>query len=96
MSRDHDTHDAGGAAHPDRDGRIAVNVRELTEALTALGSWLAAANLELRSASGPASDRLSRAIQEGLAQHRRASIAIRELHNLLRAGRDDGPVSGAD
>jgi hypothetical protein len=96
MSRDNDTHDAGGAAHPDRDGRIAVNVRELTEALTALGSWLAAANLELRSASGTTGDRLSRAIEEGLTQHRRASIAIRALHDLLRADRDDGPVSGAD
>jgi hypothetical protein len=96
MSRDHDTHDAGGAAHPDRDGRTAAYVRELTEALTALGSWLAAAKLELRSASGPTGDRLSRAIEEGLAQHRRASIAIRALHDLRRAGCDDGPVSGAD
>lgn len=98
MTDDQETNNAGRAARPDGAARTAACARELTEALTALGSWLAAANLEVRGTPGLVGDKLRRTIQESIAQQRRAGSAVRELHELLRdaAGGGNEPIPRAD
>ena len=84
MGRDDPKHDARDPAQASRADRMAACARELTEALTALGNWLATVHLETERTSGPPSHRLRRAIEESRAQQRRAGRAIRELRDLLR------------
>lgn len=83
MGRDDDTRDDPAAADPDRTRQMVACTREITEALTALGTWLAAADLQLRRSLGP-SDGLSQSIEHAIRQQRRAGEAVRALHELLR------------
>ena len=64
----------------------ATLVSELTEALTALGNYLAAAN-KLVISPLPEPQRLSEALQKSLCQHGRAVEAIRRLRALNRCRR---------
>jgi hypothetical protein len=62
-------------------------VRELVEALTAIGNYLAVANRILADGTTPATEPLG-------GQYERAANAARQLNKLLRAmesGDDDGP-----
>jgi phosphoglycerate-specific signal transduction histidine kinase len=61
-------------------------LHELTEALTALGNYLASANKILNSAA-PGSPRLGEALEKSLGQHERAVEATRRLRQLNRPRR---------
>ena len=62
-------------------------VSELTEALTALGNYLASANKLLISGPLPGPQHLSDALQQSLCQHERAVEATRRLRALNRCRR---------
>jgi hypothetical protein len=69
-------------------------VRELVEALTAIGNYLAAADRILDGATTPVAERLSDVLGKSMAQYGRAANAARRLNKLLGAmesGDDDGP-----
>jgi len=63
----------------------AALVHELTEALTALGNYLASANKIYDST--PQSQRLGEALEKSLGQHERAVEATRRLRDLGRPRR---------
>lgn len=63
----------------------AALVHELTEALTALGNYLASANR--LNDSAPRSQRLGEALEKSLGQHERAVEATRRLRDLGRPRR---------
>ena len=65
----------------------AALVSELTEALTALGNYLASANKLVISSPLPGPQRLSEALQKSLCQHERAVEATRRLRALNRCRR---------
>jgi hypothetical protein len=69
-------------------------VRELVEALTAIGNYLAVANRILADGTTPATEPLSDVLDKSMGQYERAANAARQLNKLLRAmesGDDDGP-----
>jgi len=71
------------------------NSRELTEALTALGNYLASANKLAIGSLLPGPQRFSEALQKSLRQHERAVEAIRRLRALNRCRRtvkEDGLI----
>jgi hypothetical protein len=73
----------------------ATLVSELTEALTALGNYLASANKLLISSSLPEPQRLGETLQKSLCQHERAVEATRRLRALNRCRRtvkEDGLI----
>jgi hypothetical protein len=65
----------------------ATLVSELTEALTALGNYLASANKLVISSQLPGPQRLNEALQKSLGQHERAVEATRQLRALNRCRR---------
>jgi len=65
----------------------ATLVSELTEALTALGNYLASANKLVISSPLPGPQPLSEALQKSLGQHERAAEATRRLRALNRCRR---------
>jgi hypothetical protein len=76
-------------------GPAATLVSELTEALTALGNYLASANKLAISSPLPGPQRLSEALQKSLGQHERAVEATRQLRALNRCRRvvkEDGLI----
>jgi hypothetical protein len=74
-----------GADRALRNGQAAP-LHELTEALTALGNFLASAN-KMRDKTLPESRLLGEALQKSLHQHERAVEATRRLRDLNRAHR---------
>jgi hypothetical protein len=69
-------------------------LRELVEALMAIGNYLAAADRILDGAITPVEERLSDVLDKSMAQYGRAANAARRLNKLLRAmesGDDDTP-----
>jgi hypothetical protein len=60
-------------------------LHELTEALTALGNYLASAN-KIHNSAAPGSPRLGEALEKSLGQHERA-VATRRLRQLNRPRR---------
>jgi hypothetical protein len=69
-------------------------VRELVEALTAIGNYLAVANRILADGTTPATEPLGDVLDKSMGQYERAANAARQLNKLLRAmesGDDDGP-----
>jgi len=62
-------------------------VSELTEALTALGNYLASANRLFITGPLQGPQRLSEALQKSMSQHERAVEATRRLRALNRAPR---------
>jgi hypothetical protein len=73
----------------------AALVSELTEALTALGNYLASANKLVISSPSPEPQRLGEAIRKSLCQHERAVEATRGLRALNRCRktvREDGLI----
>jgi hypothetical protein len=74
---------------------MAALVSELTEALTALGNYLASANKLVISSPLPGPQRLGEALQKSLCQHERAVEATRRLRALNRCRRtvkEDGLI----
>jgi len=68
-------------------------VRELSEALTAVGNYLAAAHRIIAAESRPNQDPIAAAIEKSAGQCERASEAVRRLHALLLS--DNRPGDGA-
>jgi hypothetical protein len=68
----------------------AALLHELSEALTALGNYLAAAQREFEVYPGPMQEVLAEALRGGLTQYERAAEAVRQLRGrLFRDGRND-------
>jgi len=78
---------ADGALSAGELAPTAPLVSELTEALTALGNYLASANKLVISSPLPGPQRLSDALQKSLGQHERAVEATRRLRALNRCRR---------
>ena len=78
---------ANDAPARDEAAPAATLVSELTEALTALGNYLASANKLAISSPLPRPQRLSEALQKSLGQHERAVEATRQLRALNRCRR---------
>ena len=78
---------ADGAPLASEVAPTATLVSELTEALTALGNYLASANKLAIGSPLPGPQRLSEALQKSLCQHGRAVEAIRRLRALNRCRR---------
>jgi hypothetical protein len=76
---------------PDSNGssgtsvEIGGSVRELAEALTALGNYLAAANRILADGPTPPVERLGDVLEKSMGQYERAAKAARQLHRLYCA-----------
>jgi hypothetical protein len=84
-----------GAPPASEAAPTAALVGELTEALTALGNYLASANKLVISSPLPGPQRLSEALQKSLCQHERAVEATRRLRALNRCRRtvkEDGLI----
>jgi hypothetical protein len=78
-----------GAARVLRRGHIASTtapLHELTEALTALGNFLASAN-KMHESALPGARRLGETLEKSLRQHERAVEATRRLRDLNRLRR---------
>ena len=74
---------------------VATLVSELTEALTALGNYLASANKLVISSPLPGPPRLSEALQKSLCQHERAVEAtrgLRALNHCRRVVKEEGLI----
>jgi hypothetical protein len=79
-----------------RDEKAAL-VRELIEALTALGNYLTAAHHEFDKQPGPVGEMLGEAIEKSLGQYERASNCVRRLRQfVLRGGAGDNNRQGSD
>jgi len=82
MSReDPDRYQEGGRSPPGENGNP---LTDLTEALTALGNYLAAAcHVVADPASGP--DQLADVLEKALEQHSRSAVALRRIraYNVL-------------
>jgi len=78
---------ANGAPSASKAAPAATLVSELTEALTALGNYLASANKLVISSALPGPQRLSEALEKSLGQHERAVEATRRLRALNRCRR---------
>ena len=61
---------------------LAQVVYELTEALTALGNYVAAA-AQISNGGKATSGDIRKALEAGLIQHERASIGVRRLRKLV-------------
>ena len=67
-------------------------VRELMEALTAIGNYLASINLMLAGETKPGPELLADILDKAMAQYERAANAARRLHlRAMDSGDDDGP-----
>ena len=83
---------------PDSNGssgtsvEIGGPVRELVEALTALGNYLAAANRILADGPTPPVERLGDVLDKSMGQHERAAKAARQLHRLTVHGSEDDDI----
>ena len=67
-------------------------VRELVEALTAIGNYLGAINQMLAGEIKPGPGLLAEVLDKAMAQHERAVNAARRLHlGAMDSGDDDGP-----
>ena len=64
-------------------------VRELAEALTAIGNYLAAANRILAAGLTPPVERLGDVLDKSMGQYERAAKAARRLHRLTVCGSAD-------
>jgi hypothetical protein len=70
-------------------GRLA---RELVEALTAIGNYLASINLMLARETKPGPELLADVLDKAMAQYERAANVARRLHlRAMDSGDDDGP-----
>ena len=78
---------ASGDPPAGETAQTAALVIELTEALTALGNYLASANKLAIGSPLPGPQRLSEALQKSLRQHERAVEAIQRLRALNRCRR---------
>jgi hypothetical protein len=61
--------------------------RELVEALTAVGNYLAVANRILAGETTPVTERVRDVLDKSMGQYERAANAARELHKLHVHGR---------
>ena len=64
-------------------------VRELVEALTAIGNYLAAAKRILADGPTPPVERLVGVLDKTMGQYERAAKAARQLHGLTVCGSED-------
>src|SRR3954462_5136316 len=83
-------------ARPNRDEKTA-SLREVVEALTALGFYLSAAILLLEKHPGlEAEGRMGEALRKSLVQHERATEVVRRLRDIDgRESVSSGPVGFA-
>ena len=81
------------ASSPGASTEAGGHVRELMEALTAVGNYLAVANRILAGETTPATERLGDVLDKSMGQYERAANAARQLHKLYvhGSGDDDGP-----
>lgn len=83
-----DPRNVGDEAPTNRSADEAALLHELSEALTALGNYLAAARREFEVHPGPMQEVLGEALRGGLSQYERAAEAVRRLRTrLFRDGR---------
>jgi len=68
-------------------------LHDVTEALTALGNYLAVAHRKFEEQPEPRQEGLGEALEKSLGQQERASEAVRRLNNILRreAAHNDDP-----
>jgi hypothetical protein len=59
-------------------------LHEVSEALTALGNYLAVAHRKFEEQPEPRQEGLGEALKKSLGQQERASEAVRQLNNILR------------
>jgi len=64
-------------------------VRELVEALTAIGSYLAVVKRILADGPTPPAERLGDALDKSMGQYERAAKTARQLHRLTVCGSED-------
>jgi len=64
-------------------------VRELVEALTAIGNYLAAVKRILADGPAPPAERLGDVLDKSMGQYERAAKAARRLHRLTVCGSED-------
>ena len=85
MAANHDPRNVGREAPSSLGDEKLELVRELVEALTALGNYLAAAHQELenQSAGLPPREALSETLRKSLDQYERASKSVRHLRQLF-------------
>jgi len=91
MSTDRNIGSGNPSAERSDDEKILL-VQELTEALTAVGNYLAAANRMIGGESPPAQHSLAEALEKSVGQCERAGSAVRRLRLLLlgESRTDDG------
>jgi len=77
-----DSADVGKEAPTNRSADEAALVRELIEALTALGNYLVAAHREFENQQRP----LGEVLRQSLNQYERAAEAVRRLRELVFGG----------
>jgi pilus assembly protein TadC len=81
MSTDRNT--AGAEPSAERSNEKIALVRELIEALTTVGNYLAVANRIVRGEPRSPQDSIVEALEKSVRQFERASEAVRRLHTLL-------------
>lgn len=94
MATDNDIGNADERSPTNRSREKAALLHETAEALTALGSYLAAAHGKFQGQFSPTQDGLGEALEKSLGQYERASKAVRRLCELFRhesASNDDRP-----
>jgi hypothetical protein len=74
---------AGAEPSAERSNEKIALVRELIEALTAVGNYLAAANRIVGGEPRLPQDSIGEALEKGVGQFERASEAVCRLHTLL-------------
>ena len=97
MPANHDVGNTAGRTPASPSSDEVTLVRELTEAFTALGNYLAAARHEFENQPGPMPEALGEALRKSLGQHARAAECIRRLRKLfLLEGESNGDRSDID
>lgn len=94
MATDHDIGNADEKSPANRSHEKAALLHEMTEAFSALGSYLAVAHRKFEDQTLPTKDGLGDALEKSLGQYERASKAVRRLCDLYRresASSDDLP-----
>lgn len=87
------TDDSSGG--PAGNSEVASLLHELTEALTALGSYVAAAHRKVADRSEPIREEIDELLGKGLVQYERATTAVHLLAVLYRREQGgDTEISG--
>lgn len=97
MAAHDDPGNVGNDAPTNRSADQATLLRELIEALTALGNYLAAAHREFEKQPCERQEALSGALRKSVSQYDRAAECLRRLRQLLlRDRRSNADQQGID